>query len=81
MWKYGLTFPVAVYDLFFDILENVLIPYSDEFLPVVWVHQRDNYPKYTAKAVKKCLSDYVVVFFYLLFWQKYYVTFYKKTEY
>ena len=35
-----------------EILENVMLPYAEENLPLVWKFQQDKYPKHTAKSVK-----------------------------
>lgn len=39
------------------ILEETMIPYSDEHLPVTWIFQQDNDPKHTANSVKAFIRE------------------------
>ncbi|CAK1589275.1 unnamed protein product [Parnassius mnemosyne] len=40
-----------------NILEEVMLPYAEESLPVVWPFQHDHDPKHTAKVVKEFLRS------------------------
>lgn len=40
-----------------NMLENVMLPYAEENMPIIWVFQHDNDPKHTSKFVKDWLSD------------------------
>lgn len=40
-----------------DILENIMEPHSEEFLPLTFTFQHDNDPKHSSKLVKKWLND------------------------
>ena len=40
-----------------NLLVNVMLPYAEENMPLVWVFQHDNGPKYASKFVKEWLSQ------------------------
>ena len=39
-----------------DIIKNVLLPYTEDFLPVIWIFVQDCNPKHMAKSVQKLLE-------------------------
>lgn len=40
-----------------EILQNVMLPYAEENLPVIWKFQQDNDPKHTSRVAKKFFED------------------------
>lgn len=43
-----------------NILEETMLPYAEQNLPVIWTFQQDNDPKHTAKVVKDFLRNQFV---------------------
>lgn len=46
--------------VYLRILENILLPFAEEFMPNDWIYQADNDPKHTARVVKQFLDDHNV---------------------
>lgn len=43
--------------LYRDILENIMLPYAEEEMPLRWRYQHDNDPKHTAQVVKQWFQE------------------------
>lgn len=43
-------------EVYCDILENIMLPYAEDNMPVRWHFQHDNDPKHSSKLVKSWLS-------------------------
>lgn len=46
--------------VYLSIVENILLPFAEEFMPNDWIYQADNDPKHTARVVKQFLDDHNV---------------------
>ncbi|KNC30997.1 hypothetical protein FF38_03163 [Lucilia cuprina] len=46
--------------VYVDILENVMLPYAEEEMPLLWVFQQDKDPKHTSRKARQWLLDHSI---------------------
>lgn len=49
--------PVMDQHVYVSILQEVMLPYARDEMPLIWIMQQDNDPKHTSKKAQKWFKD------------------------
>lgn len=44
-------------EIYLEILKNVMLPYAEDNMPLIWTYQHDNDPKHSARVVKEWFEE------------------------